>query len=157
MRAILRDIPLGCRRTEIGIILRKFWFINGCFYNSEVWNGFTETDLHNLKIIDHQILRLITGAQSKVPVEMLFLETSQVPIIDIISVRRLLYLYEILRRPKNELIVQIYTAMKERPLKNDWIHLIYQDMQKFDIHMSDESISLLNKQDFKKIVKCNMR
>ena len=66
---------------------------------------------------------------------MLFLETSQVPIKDITSVRRLLYLYEILRRPKNELIVQIYTAMKECPLKNDWIHLIYQDMQKFNIHI----------------------
>ena len=47
--------------------------------------------------------------------------------------------------------------MKERPLKNDWIHLIYKDMQKFDIHMSDKSISLLSKQDFKKIVKSNMR
>ena len=36
MRAILRDIPLGFRRTKIGIVLRKAWFINSCFCNSEV-------------------------------------------------------------------------------------------------------------------------
>ena len=36
MSALLREIPLGCRRTQIGIVLRKIWFINGCFYNSEV-------------------------------------------------------------------------------------------------------------------------
>ena len=157
MSAILRDIPLGCRRTQIGIVLRKAWFINGCFYNSEVWSGFTENDLHDLVIIDHQILRLITGAQAKVPVEMLFLETSQVPVKDIISVRRLLYLHEVLTRPTSELIYQIYIAMKESPLKDDWIHLINKDLVKFGIETSDESISLLNKKDFKKIVKTNMR
>ena len=157
MKAILRDIPLGCRRTQIGIVLRKSLFMNGCLYNSEVWTGFSDNDLHDLQIIDHQILRLITGSQSKVPVEMLYLETSQVPIIDVISVRRLLYLHEILRRPENELIVQIYTAMKESPLKDDWIYLIYKDMKKFDICLSDESISLLTKQEFKKIVKSKMR
>ena len=143
-------------RTQIGIVLRKAWVVNGCFYNSEVWTGFTENDLHDLAIIDHQILRL-TGAQSKVPVEMLYLESSQVPVNDIISVRRLLYLHEILRRPKSELIVQIYTAMKENPLKDDWIHLIYEDMTKFNIYLSDEETSLLSKQDFKKIVKSQIR
>ena len=31
IRAILRDIPLGKIRSEIGFVLRKAWFINGCF------------------------------------------------------------------------------------------------------------------------------
>ena len=47
--------------------------------------------------------------------------------------------------------------MKESPLKDDWIHLINKDLVKFGIEMSDESISLLSKEDFKKIVKTNMR
>ena len=108
MRAILRDIPLGCRRTQIGIVLRKAWLINSCLGNSEVWCGFSENDLHDLEVLDHQILRLITGSQLRVPVEMLYLETSQVPIKDILSVRRLMYLYELLSRDQNELIYQIY-------------------------------------------------
>ena len=40
-------------------------------------------------------MRLVTGSQSKVPVEMLYLETSQVLIKDILSVKRLMYLYKI--------------------------------------------------------------
>ena len=32
MRAILQDIPLGNRRTQIGLILRQAWFINRCFF-----------------------------------------------------------------------------------------------------------------------------
>ena len=63
MKAILRDIPLGYRRTQIGLVLRKAWFINSCFGNSEVWCGFSENDLHDLEVLDHQILRLITGSQ----------------------------------------------------------------------------------------------
>ena len=68
-----------------------------------------------------------------------------------------MYPHEVLTRPKSELIVQIYTAMKESPLKDDLIHIVHQDMVKFSIDMSDESISLLSKKDFKKSVKTNMR
>ena len=31
-RAILKNIPLGNRITQIGIVLRKVWFLNGCFF-----------------------------------------------------------------------------------------------------------------------------
>ena len=104
MRAIIRDIPLGRRRTEIGLVLRQAWFLNGCFFNSEVWSGYSDRDLKDLKVIDHNILRLITGAQAKVPSEMLYLETAQLPIINVITVRRLLYLHTILTRHDTELI-----------------------------------------------------
>ena len=97
----LRDIPLGSRRTEIGLVVRQAWFLNGCFFNSEVWSGHSDRDLKDLQIIDHSILRLITGAQAKVLSEMLYLETAQLPIINVITVRRLLYLHTILTRHDN--------------------------------------------------------
>ena len=92
MTAILSDIPLGKRRTEAGIKLRHAWFLNGCLFNSEIWTAFTEQDLYGLDVVDHQILRLITGAHQKAPVEMLYLETVELPIKSLITVRRLLYL-----------------------------------------------------------------
>ena len=100
-------------------------------------------------MIDHQILRLITNCQAKVPVEMLYLETAQMSIQSIISVRRLLYLHEILSRNPSELIHQVYIAMKEAPLKDDWIHLVKQDLDKIDLKLSDSEIGLLPKHDFK--------
>ena len=90
MCSILNDIPLGYRRTQAGILLRHAFFLNGCLFNSEVWIGYSDQDLHALDVIDHQILRLITGAQAKSPVEMLYLETAELPVESVISVRRLM-------------------------------------------------------------------
>ena len=64
MRAIMQDIPLGSKKTQIGLILRQAWFINGCFFNSEIWTGVNDNDLKYLTIIDYKILRLIIGAQA---------------------------------------------------------------------------------------------
>jgi hypothetical protein len=157
MSAILKDVPLGNRRTQIGIDLRKAWFINGCLFNSEVWSAFNENDLKDLKVIDHKILRLITGAQAKVPVEMLYLETAQLPIEHVISVRRILYWQNILKRGNQELINQVYTAMKNEPLKGDWIHTLKEDLKKIKMSIDDEKTVLAtSKNDFKADVKASM-
>ena len=47
--------------------------------------------------------------------------------------------------------------MKEDPLKDDWIHLIKEDMLKFNMDITDEAISKMSKTDFKKIVNSKMR
>ena len=47
---LLNDIPLGRKRIEMGLDLRRAWFINGCFFNSKVWTGFHKSDIdHNLE------------------------------------------------------------------------------------------------------------
>ena len=63
IRAILQDIPLGKRRTQIGLVLRQAWFLNGSLFNSEVWTGISDADIKELEIIDHNIVRQITGSQ----------------------------------------------------------------------------------------------
>ena len=45
MKAILKDIPLGSRRFQIGLTLRESWFLKGNFYNSEVWCSYNTRDL----------------------------------------------------------------------------------------------------------------
>ena len=157
MRALLRDIPLGSFRTQIGLVLRQAWFIIGCFFNSEVWSGYTDSDLSDLIVIDHQIMRLITNCQAKVPVEMLYLETAEMTIQSIISVRRLLYHHEILYRSDSELIKQIYCAMKEAPLKDDWVHLVLKDMSNISLNLTDSQIAQLSKQEYRKLVKTKVR
>ena len=69
----------------------------------------------------------ILGAQSKVPIEMLYLETSEIQIKHVRSVRRLMYLQTILKRHTDEITKRIYTAMKCQPLKDDWIELVTLD------------------------------
>ena len=64
------------------------------------------------------ILGTITGAQAKVPVEALYLETGTLSIKCVITVRRM----TILDRHDEEIIKKIYIEMIENPLKNDWYH-----------------------------------
>ena len=60
-----------------------------------------DKDLSDLEVIDHKILKLATGGQAKIPTEMLFLECAQIPIENVLSVRRLSYMHNILRREDN--------------------------------------------------------
>ena len=75
-------------------------------------------------MIDHKIVCLITDAQAKVTVEMLYLETACISVKDVISARRLSYLHTILSRHPHEITNQIYSRMTNHPFKEDWIHLV---------------------------------
>ena len=66
--------------------LRQAWFINGTLYNSEVWCAFSKADIEVLEVLDRKILRVILGAHSKVPSEMLYLETGAISISHVILV-----------------------------------------------------------------------
>ena len=72
--------------------------VNGTLSNSEVWCSYKRADLKVLEVLDRKILREITGAHSKVPWEMLYLETSVLPISSVVIVRRLIYLQNILKK-----------------------------------------------------------
>ena len=132
MRAILSEILQGKWRTKIRLVLRQAWFIDGFFFDSEVWDGICEVDLHDLEVIDHQILKAVIGGQAKVKSYMLYLETAQIPIRNIMSARRLLYVHNILRRQNSKLVKYIYIAMKESPLKDNGVHLVNKDKLNID-------------------------
>ena len=61
---------------------------------------------------------------------MLDLETSQIPIKHVISVRRLMYWHTLLKTNKEELTNQIHYLMKSNPLKDDWIYHVVKDLKK---------------------------
>ena len=106
-------------------------------------------------MIDRKILRVIIGAQAKVPIEMLYLETAQLPNNHVISVRRLMYWHTLLKRNQEELTSKIYFAMKIEPLKDDWIWL---DLEKIGFSISDEEkLSNLTNDAFKMIIKKKVR
>ena len=106
-----------------------------------------------LEVLDRKILREITGAHIKVPCEMLYLETSVLPIASVIIARRLIYLQNILKRTENEIILKVYTAQKKSPTQGDWINLVQEDMNLLNLNISDNVISEMSQDDYKNIVK----
>ena len=55
----------------------------------------------------------------------------------ILAVRRNIYLHNIVSRHNSELLFRVYSAMKNAPLKGDWINIVRKDMEEMDIKFSE--------------------
>ena len=137
---------------KIGLQLRQAMFLNGVLYNSEVWHSLTKEDIHKLETIDHQIMRAICDAHSKTPVEFLYLETSEKPLNYFISIRRLMYLHQILQKEENELVKRVYKAQNENPTKGDFSELVKGDMEIIGQNYDEDIISKYSKSQFKAFI-----
>ena len=62
-----------------------------------------------------------------------------------------------MKRNEDELVKRVFDAMNASPLKGDWSNLVYEDMTKINLGLSDEEISQFTRIDFKAIVKTKMR
>ena len=156
IRAILEDIPLGTYRTQVGLELRMALFVNSVLFNCETWHSLTESDLKNLKLIDHQLLRYICSAQAKTPLEFLFLETGSLSLSHIISSRRMNYLFEIITRADSELIKRVYTAQKQSPSSGDFINLVKSDFEFIGVPFEEEKFSQMSQVQFKTLIRKNI-
>ena len=67
------------------------------------------------------------------------------------------YLQTILKRPKGELIRNIYEAMKEDPLPGVWCQQIQNDFEKINLHMSENLIELMNEEEYKGLIKSKVK
>ena len=155
--ALLKELPIGSLRTQIGLILRDAWFVNGTLYNSEAWHGMSTNTMKPLEAVDQYLLRQLLGAHAKTPLEFLYLETGCIPIKYILKSRRLMYLKEIVSRPEDELLVRVYRSQKKAPQPGDWCKLVETDLEVLGINMTDEDIARISAYSYKKYVKSKVR
>ena len=148
--ALLKDLPIGTLRVQIGLELRQAWLINGILFNSEVWHSVADTDIAHLVEIDKYLLRGLVQAHAKVPIEHLYMETAAMPIPYIISARRLIYLQTILQRSDHEITKKIYQHQKTNPSPGDWCYLINNDFNVICEHMAEADIEAMCPPEFKK-------
>ena len=126
-------------------------FINGILYNSEAWHGVNKSHIDQLSKVDHQLLRSVLSAHSKIPTEFLYLETGVLPVKFVISSRRLNYLIEIHNREDHELIKRIYTKQRQDPVRGDWTELVDRDLE--SLELTEESLRTMDKLSAKKEIK----
>ena len=105
--AIVNEVPLGHWKVKAGLRLRQAMLINGILYNSEVWHNMSIKDAVIFEKVDEALLRGLLNAHPKTPLEALYLETKSIPIRYILASPRILYLYNILRKDKTEMIRKI--------------------------------------------------
>ena len=155
--AIIKEAPLGKWRVKSGVLMRNSWLVNSMLYNSEAWHATVRDDVEILNRVDESLLAGLVSAHSKTPKEALFLETGTTPIKYIWAARRLIYLQNILKREKSELIRKVYIAQKEDCLKGDFAQLIQEDAHLVKIILDEEQIEIMEVWEWKKIVKNAVR
>jgi hypothetical protein len=153
IKAILSEMPLGKRKIETGLILREAMFVNGVCFNSEAWHGVKATQIAQLEVVDHQLLRVILGAHAKTAVEFLYLETGAIPLRFIISSRRLNYHKHIIDRNETELIKRVYREQLKNTTKGDWIELLKDDFKTINKEMNEAEIKNKTKTEYKMYIK----
>jgi hypothetical protein len=150
---ILEIIPNSETRIRVGLTLRQVWFVNAMLVNVEAWHNILQKDIEVFKNLDHYLMRKIIGAHSKVPIELLYLETSAIPIEFVIASRGINYLHNIVSRDASELVKRVYSEQKANPSKGDWCHMVQRDMEMIGLDMTEAQISIMKKHQFKLIVK----
>ena len=66
--------------------------------------------------------------------------------------RRLLYLWDILRRNDSELVRKVFESQKSFSVKNDWVLQVHLDLEECEINLTELEISKMKRLAFKKLV-----
>ena len=64
-----------------------------------------------------------------------------------------MFLWSILRKPRTELIRQVFEMQTKFRMPNDWVAQILTDMEKCNLQMNFEQISNVSQHYFRKLVK----
>ena len=83
---------------------------------------------------------------------MLYLKTGAIPITHVISVRRVVFLQNILKKYDDENFKKVYLAQKTNPSNGDWTKLIECDKEKYNLNISDDIIEGMTDSDYKSLV-----
>ena len=149
---IISSVSFGFHYFNISFTLRESMLLNGMLFNCEAWNYITEKQLEILEEVDLMMLRKVMKTNVKTAKESLFLESGCLPIRFVIAKRILMFLWNILKRDKKEMIRKVYEVQKVHGMKDDWAETVRMDILEYDINLSDEIISKMSKNMFKNLV-----
>ena len=151
--AIIKDIPLGQYKIEIGLKLRQAMLLNMLLFNSEAWHDVSDAEIKILETVDEHLLRALVNGHSKTPLEFLYLESGAIPIRFILACRRMTYLQTILKRNENELTKRIFKAQKENPTKGDFYCQVLEDFDLIGEILNEEEVANKSKISHKNNIK----
>ncbi len=111
-------------------------------------------NIDDLEAVDEKFLRSIfSDAHAKPPVELLYLETGNIPIRFILKSRRINFLHYILNDRDDSFLSNVFRAQCDQPVKGDWITTVREDMEELGLKLTFEQIKSFNKEAFKTKVK----
>ena len=156
LMSILSGVSLRMFQMDIALTLRESMFINGVLTNSESWYNMKEEHFKILEMKDNELMRKVFDAHSKTACELFWLESGKISIRYIVSKRRLMYLWTILKQKDDQLIRKTYNAQQLKPTRGDWYKMVQDEKSKYSINLTDQQISQMSRYKFKKMVDKNV-
>ena len=155
--AMLQEISFGSHLFEIASILRESLFINGILWNIETWYDVKAKDITELEKIDKLLMKRILNVPASTPSALLYLELGLIPLQYTIQARRLMFLWYILTRQEDDLLLKFFNAQMNEPCKNDWVLTVQSDLDFLELDYNFKEIKCFKKRKWLKIVKeaCN--
>ena len=132
-------------------------FLNGVLLNSEVWHAVTSDDVKPLERVDESLLHSLLNSHPKAPLEFLYLETGSIPISNIISSRRMMYLRTLLRREEEELTLRILREQQKNTSPGDFAELVKDDFAQNNLIYDEEMIKGAKENDYKTLIRKHVR
>jgi len=130
--------------------------INSLLSSSESLYKVEKKHIEKIESCDRDLLARIFSVPRTCSYESFYLETGCLPIRFILQGRRLMYFWNILNKPEDELVKKVFLTQMKFPSKNDWILQIEEDIKSLDINLSHGSIKSMKKLAFKKLLKKKM-
>ena len=150
--SILREVSLGPHYFQTALLFRNSILMSSMLCSTEVLLGLNKTHIEKLEQVDRAFFRRLFDVPRCTAIESFYLETAAIPVRFLLVKRRLLYYWSVLAKSDNELVKKVYNAQKAFPVKNDWIHLIKEDLDICEIELSENEISKMKQITFKKLV-----
>ena len=150
---ILDTVFYGKYHFEVAMILRSSLFLSAVLLNSEAWVNLTHQNIRTLEKTDEILLSRILGCEANTSNAYKYLELGIYPIRFEIMKRNILFLQYILQQDENSMMYQVFKAICDNPIKNDFVKISRKYLSTLNINLSFEQIAQMSKNKFKKIVK----
>ena len=138
---------------EVAMMFRNSIMINGMLCSLEASNYLNKGHIETLEDCDKYLMSKIFMPGAKSPFLGYFWETGALPIRFVLMGRRILFLWSILQKDRNQLVKQIFDLQLLCPINFDWINQVKNDLIQCDLEFNEEIIKGYSKSKFKALVK----
>ena len=105
--SILKEVSFGHYYFEMAMLFRSSMLVNGMLCSIEVVYGLKNSHIEQLEQCDRMLMKKIFNSVSTTATESYYLETNTLPLRFIIIAHRLVFYWNILQKPENELVKQV--------------------------------------------------
>ena len=151
--SMLKEVSLGYSYIQIGLILRESNLLSKILLSSESWHRLFKYQIEWLEDVDYSFFRQLFNAHSKTSKEVYLIESGKIPIRYLISMRRIMFWWNILHVNESDMLYRVYSAQKVSPVQGDWVTLLETDKRMFQIDMADEEMKIISSYQLKNYLK----